>query len=490
MPKQSMGEFMATLRKANGFTQQEVSDKLNISNRTLSSWETDRTLPDVLMLPAIADLYGVTVDELLRGERASAKENKSNDISESSLKSVYKNKYGAFVSKRALILGIAFICAAVFVLACALSLWTSAPAWLDWLLLILGIVGLCTCIAVVAYQYNNIKLSVGVVLDEDLTDDKKAFVTAMRHKLESFFAMCALPFALFAAITLIVFIAVNPQNGQILGVMFYVRNGYIFVICLNFALAAILLVTNLILKSITVKRFYSETQKSTATTNRKLAGKVAAFGCIPVAIVVLLNIVLALVFPDCNKTIYKNDDFDAFKTHLHTLVVDDYTDIPVYKDIPTGEYYLAFPDEKPEHFEEVYLGNGFYGVYNSGGYIYPSYEPIDEFWLVTYGKEPEHEIDEEYEPVPSWVLYVHDIDDTKYIVNARYQSEELVYDDLGNRLSLNAELLNGKHYVLARDLSDILENVAICTYTIVPICTIVTCVIIYAVKHKKQKYNF
>ena len=65
MSKQTTGEFMATLRKANGYTQADVAEKLNISNRTLSSWETDRTLPDVLMLPAIADLYGVTVDELL-----------------------------------------------------------------------------------------------------------------------------------------------------------------------------------------------------------------------------------------------------------------------------------------------------------------------------------------------------------------------------------------------------------------------------------------
>ena len=64
-----MGEFLALLRKTNGFTQQDVADKLNISNRTLSSWETDRTTPDILLLPSIADLYGVTVDELLRCER-------------------------------------------------------------------------------------------------------------------------------------------------------------------------------------------------------------------------------------------------------------------------------------------------------------------------------------------------------------------------------------------------------------------------------------
>lgn len=480
MAKQTTGEFMATLRKANGYTQQYVAEQLNISNRTLSSWETDRTLPDVLMLPAIADLYGVTVDELLRGERSNANNTSVNEISENSMKNVYKNKYGSFGTKYALLLGLALVCATAFILACALSLWTAAPAWLDWVLLILGAVGLCACIAVVAYQYNNIKLSVGVVLDEDLTDDKKAFLTALRHKLENFVWYCALPFALFALITLIVFIVTNPQNDTILGITFYARDEYIFVICLNLCFALLLIVTHLILKSKSIKKFYSETQKATVKRNRKLAGRIAAFGCIPVAVVVVLNIVLALVFPEGNKTIYKNDDYDAFRTHLHTLVVD-YTDIPTYKDVPAGEYYLAFPDEKPEDYTEVDLGNGFYGVYRA---YYSGY------WQVTYGKEPEYEFGEGYISPPSWTLYVHNIDRTHFVVNARYYLEEDVWDNFGNRLSLNADLLNGKHYVLAQNITDTLNEVAIYTITIVAICTIVTCIVIYGVKRKKQKFSF
>ena len=41
MAKQTIGEFLATLRKANGYTQQEIADRLGISNRTLSGWECD-----------------------------------------------------------------------------------------------------------------------------------------------------------------------------------------------------------------------------------------------------------------------------------------------------------------------------------------------------------------------------------------------------------------------------------------------------------------
>ena len=56
MAKQTAGEFLAMLRKAHGYTQSEIAEKLNISDRTLSSWETDRTMPDLLLLPALAEI--------------------------------------------------------------------------------------------------------------------------------------------------------------------------------------------------------------------------------------------------------------------------------------------------------------------------------------------------------------------------------------------------------------------------------------------------
>lgn len=74
MEKKTMGSFMSALRKANGLTQQQVADKLNVSNKTVSKWECDEGYPEITMLPAIAEIYSVTVDELLRGERIS-KEN-------------------------------------------------------------------------------------------------------------------------------------------------------------------------------------------------------------------------------------------------------------------------------------------------------------------------------------------------------------------------------------------------------------------------------
>lgn len=69
MAKSSIGQFIAALRKANGMTQQEVADRLNVSNKAVSRWERDECAPDLSVIPALAEMFGVTCDELLKGER-------------------------------------------------------------------------------------------------------------------------------------------------------------------------------------------------------------------------------------------------------------------------------------------------------------------------------------------------------------------------------------------------------------------------------------
>lgn len=69
MAKNSIGQFIAALRKANGMTQQDVADRLNVSNKAVSRWERDECAPDISLIPALAEMFGVTCDELLKGER-------------------------------------------------------------------------------------------------------------------------------------------------------------------------------------------------------------------------------------------------------------------------------------------------------------------------------------------------------------------------------------------------------------------------------------
>lgn len=49
-----VGDFLASLRKSKGYTQQEVADELNVSNKTVSKWEQGGGFPEITVLPALA----------------------------------------------------------------------------------------------------------------------------------------------------------------------------------------------------------------------------------------------------------------------------------------------------------------------------------------------------------------------------------------------------------------------------------------------------
>lgn len=70
MERKTMGSFIAALRKANGMTQKELAERLNVSDKAVSRWERDENAPDLSLIPVIAEIFDVTADELLRGERA------------------------------------------------------------------------------------------------------------------------------------------------------------------------------------------------------------------------------------------------------------------------------------------------------------------------------------------------------------------------------------------------------------------------------------
>ncbi|MGI6701578.1 MAG: helix-turn-helix domain-containing protein [Christensenellales bacterium] len=63
------GEFLYELRKEKGLTQQELADKLNITNKAVSKWETGDAFPETAQLKPLARILGVSVDELLEGKR-------------------------------------------------------------------------------------------------------------------------------------------------------------------------------------------------------------------------------------------------------------------------------------------------------------------------------------------------------------------------------------------------------------------------------------
>ena len=64
-----IGRFIAERRKALGLTQRQLAEQLSVSDKAVSKWETGRGLPDVLLMPPLCAVLGITVNDLLSGER-------------------------------------------------------------------------------------------------------------------------------------------------------------------------------------------------------------------------------------------------------------------------------------------------------------------------------------------------------------------------------------------------------------------------------------
>lgn len=74
MDQIKIGKFIAALRKEKNMTQSELAEKLGVSNRAVSKWETGKSMPDSGIMLELCALLSINVNELLSGERISADE--------------------------------------------------------------------------------------------------------------------------------------------------------------------------------------------------------------------------------------------------------------------------------------------------------------------------------------------------------------------------------------------------------------------------------
>ncbi len=74
MNQEKIGSFIASCRKENGYTQAALAEKLGITNRAVSKWETGKSLPDASIMLELCELLRINVNELLTGERLQMKD--------------------------------------------------------------------------------------------------------------------------------------------------------------------------------------------------------------------------------------------------------------------------------------------------------------------------------------------------------------------------------------------------------------------------------
>ena len=85
--EKTIGKKLHELRKQSGFTQDYVAEKLGVSAQAVSKWENDIACPDIMTLPNIAELYGITIDELFKNEevQSNVKYEKTEKVNENEL---------------------------------------------------------------------------------------------------------------------------------------------------------------------------------------------------------------------------------------------------------------------------------------------------------------------------------------------------------------------------------------------------------------------
>ena len=74
MDQMKIGKFIAALRKEKCLTQEQLGEKLGVTNKTVSRWENGNYMPDVEMLALLSKEFGVSINELISGERLLAED--------------------------------------------------------------------------------------------------------------------------------------------------------------------------------------------------------------------------------------------------------------------------------------------------------------------------------------------------------------------------------------------------------------------------------
>jgi len=147
MNQQNMGKFIAELRKQEQLTQKELADKLGVSDKTISKWECGNGIPDITYLEDLCKALGISVNELLAGERLTSQEAYSEKAEANIMNLMKENK----VSKKAgkwTIAGVVLMALLLFVL-CFRSGYMELHYYFDFRCL-LAEIGICVCLVLIA----------------------------------------------------------------------------------------------------------------------------------------------------------------------------------------------------------------------------------------------------------------------------------------------------------------------------------------------------
>lgn len=141
MDQKKIGLFLKELRKEKNITQEVLAEKLNVSNRTVSRWETGNNLPDISLLVELSEFYHVSISEIVDGERKSEKMNQ--ETRDTAVKMAEYSKNEVKTEKKKIISSLlmafgAFVMISAFAIFPNDSSWGSIYSILGGMILVIG----------------------------------------------------------------------------------------------------------------------------------------------------------------------------------------------------------------------------------------------------------------------------------------------------------------------------------------------------------------
>lgn len=140
MDQIKIGRFIAERRKEKDLTQAQLAERLNITDRAISKWETGRSLPDSAIMLDLCSLLGITVNDLLCGEIVSM-ENRNEKLEETLLEMVReKEETDKWLLRVEIIVGV--VVTTVLLGACVFAAYAPMEDWLRILMVVIGMIPL------------------------------------------------------------------------------------------------------------------------------------------------------------------------------------------------------------------------------------------------------------------------------------------------------------------------------------------------------------
>lgn len=138
MDQIKIGRFIAERRKMNNMTQMQLAERLNVTDRAVSKWETGKNLPDSSIMPELCRELGISINDLIYGEIVNMDNN--NKKHEQQLLELVKQKEES--DKRLLFLEIivGVFAIAVMLSLCVIAAYASIDTWLRIVLIVIGFV--------------------------------------------------------------------------------------------------------------------------------------------------------------------------------------------------------------------------------------------------------------------------------------------------------------------------------------------------------------